>query len=320
MYCHECGTELPSDAKHCTSCGNPVQEAGGVSDEPDDRVERTGAVGVEQRRDRSTGADQKRNEGGSVADRQQTDAGAASSGQRRDTGARSDANRGAPRQTDDRNQTDAAPPNQGRKREQTRQTRTGESNSHSEGLPIVGGLLYGSLSFLASYVAVAGLLIAEAANDGTLESFLESDGGPSVVETIGWVLYSAHNVKIVTPFREGPINLLENTPADAVTIPKIAFYAVPVVVLVAFGVALARRTSFDGRPTGIDSAKTGAALAVGYLACTVVGAKTVFSYDVAADVSATAGSIEPQLGPAVAVMGLAYPVVVGGIGGYLAGD
>lgn len=183
-------------------------------------------------------------------------------------------------------------------------------------LPVVGGLVYGVVSYVVGLVLTVVLALGVITGETPADAYA-IDAGPYGV---GWLFYSVHNVGIVFDFggETETVNFLEQAYAATVdpSIPKIAFYLVPVVVLFVFGLVLALQASYDSVPSGIDGAKAGASIAVGYLAMTILGAVVVFSVSPESAAQAS-GSIQPQLGSAVVLMGVLYPVAAGGLGGYL---
>mgnify|MGYP006280893655 CR=1 FL=1 len=185
-------------------------------------------------------------------------------------------------------------------------------------LPIVGGLVYGVVSYVLGLVLTFVLALGVTGSETPVDVYA-ADAGPYA---IGWLFYSVHNVGIVFDLagETQTMNLIEQAYTAAIDpgIPKIAFYLLPIVVLFVFGLVLARRTSYDGVPTEIDRAKAGASVAIGYLAMTVLGAVAIFS--VSNTSQGATVSIQPQLGSAVIVMGLLYPIVAGGLAGYLVGN
>lgn len=185
-------------------------------------------------------------------------------------------------------------------------------------LPVVGGIGYGVVSYVLGLVLTFVLALGAIGGEVPADTYA-SDAGPY---GLGWLFYSIHNVDIVISVagRTETVNFLEQayaTPVDP-GIPKIAFYLLPLVVLFVAGLLLAIRAPYDSVPSGIDGAKAGASVAVGYLVMTVLGAVVVFS--VSPDSATQSGSIQPQLGSAVIVMGLLYPIAAGGLGGYLAAN
>lgn len=96
--------------------------------------------------------------------------------------------------------------------------------------------------------------------------------------------------------------------ALASTAPAGVYEALPALVLVAAGVLVAFAT-FEPLelPEGIV---IGASITAGYLPMTVVG---IVAFEHAANGVTTA----PALAPAVAIAGLAYPLLCGGIGGFV---
>lgn len=100
----------------------------------------------------------------------------------------------------------------------------------------------------------------------------------------------------------------------SMTVPKLAYLAIPVIGLVLGGRALAKRSASGRRLTAQQGAIAGAAIVLGYATLTVATALTVFT--VAGD-GTDPWQIKPNLESAVMTMGIAYPVILGAIGGLL---
>lgn len=185
-------------------------------------------------------------------------------------------------------------------------------------LPLVQGAVYGAVTYVLNFAVVFGLFAYEM-------SERSADLTTSQVELhqlAGWVFYGGHRVKLESPFDAEAFNYLERvyTNVASTTVPKLAFYAVPVVGLLLAGRALASKVA-GPQAADEDRVKAGATVAVGYAALAIVGAATVFSVDVSTlsfGVAQTGGAIKPKLQSAVIFMGVAYPVIAGGIGGYFA--
>jgi len=173
--------------------------------------------------------------------------------------------------------------------------RTGSESLRGR-LPLHAGATYGGLAWLVGFASVAAALnFLEAENPFPEEWFSRS----------GWVFYNAHYVDVV---REGvSVNVLHDEAAQALdwTIPAAGYTLFVLVLLGAAGYYVAAET---WPPSGSIGAVNGATVAVGYFPLTVLGS-FVFEID--------GGS--PELGTAAIVMGITLPVVVGAIGGFLAG-
>jgi hypothetical protein len=177
-------------------------------------------------------------------------------------------------------------------------------------LPLASGAIMGAVAFLANYLLVTVLYIFEFSNDqGTFT-------GIAPHEYAGWIFYNAHTVKIEdTTGSEGNLLDILYTATQSLAVPKLAYYVVPVLGLVAAGYVLANQTLGATTDPGVDGAKRGALVAIGYAILTAAAATTVFSVS---PPSAT-GSIAPELDGTAALMAVGYPVVLGGLGGFLAG-
>jgi hypothetical protein len=143
---------------------------------------------------------------------------------------------------------------------------------------------------------------------------VESDSTDNLLTGIGWLLYGAHNVpvKISSAFGSGSRNLVQQLVATGQnTIPGVAYYAVPALVLLTVGLVLGSRAA-GGRGAGspLDGFVAGASTTVAYLVLAVLG---TFLFTE----SGAGGSASPDLVLSAAIMGVAYPLVLGGLGGLL---
>lgn len=214
-----------------------------------------------------------------------------------------------------RNRTQRGGEGSGRERRQQSRTDAGQSvatNSITESrgaaeIPFQQGAIVGVGAFVLNYIITFLLLRVEVSSQGGDISQLH--------KYAGWAMYNAHNVKIGTPYGSS-FSWLENVySGGGTTIPKLLYYVLPVLVLGAAGYYVAKNASLGPGPqTAQDAAKAGATIATGYAALAVVGSVAVFTISGDAGQGAT---LKPDLMKTILLMGLAYPAVVGGAGGYL---
>lgn len=174
--------------------------------------------------------------------------------------------------------------------------------------PYLPGAVLGGIAWLLGYV-VTYLLAASDVRETPLQRFFEAvDGEPATYEMVGWIFYNAHFVDTV--FENIPVigswttEFIRN--GDALS-PIL--YLVPVGVLLATGLALARYVGSDDVQTG---AMAGLTAVPGYLLLSVAG---VFLFRV----TIGGASAAPDLLPAIVLAGLVYPAICAGAGGALAG-
>jgi hypothetical protein len=160
-----------------------------------------------------------------------------------------------------------------------------------------------------------------AASDTRL-TFLLVDEAVADTTWAGWLFANAHLVPLTTgnfPFSAGTLvpNILLAAPASR----YLLLFAVPPITLCLAGALVSRHTtrglttispSLDLRLP--NSAVRGTGITMGYLPCVVVGA-VLFS---ATTVDARVEMLAPDLFLSLLVAGLLYPMVFGGLGGWLA--
>ena len=183
-----------------------------------------------------------------------------------------------------------------------------------ERVPVVPAVLAGVAAYALNFALFFVLLIVEFPDRGESAYY-------GVTEFAGWFLYNAHQVEIAetTSSTRGMTSqtsnyLVEAYSSTSTTVPDFLYYLVPMVVLYLAGLAVVRRA----RPTPErwqDGAAVGVPLAGGYAAATLLGALSVFSVDVTNNYGGGSLSIQPELLPALLLMGIAYPVIIGGIAG-----
>lgn len=176
------------------------------------------------------------------------------------------------------------------------------------GQSIVSGFLAGIGAWIAGYVVMY-LAIASEVRESPLHQMIEFlQGEPATYETVGWVFYNAHFVPTI--FRNVPL-------AGTRTVTYIGdgnefsplLYLIPIVALVATGIVIAWYHQAES-PT--DGAVAGLSVAPAYFLLSVIG---VFVFTVT--VGEAQGS--PELLPAIALAGVAYPIVLGATGGAIGG-
>jgi hypothetical protein len=185
-------------------------------------------------------------------------------------------------------------------------TMTRRSNgSLLDRVPFVQSVVAGFVAWLATFFAIAIMVVAGEDTD-------------DVVGYAGNIVYNAHFVDSKVK-RSTPVGSTSDTYqliAEGVTdLPELAYYAVPILVLAAVGVGLARAIGTRDPSVG---AIAGALTAVGYAVLTVAGTY-VFELSEPMTVGGQqfgTATATPTLGPMTGlVMGLLYPIVFGAIGG-----
>lgn len=161
------------------------------------------------------------------------------------------------------------------------------------------GLGAGVVGYLAVYLAAAGTIRNSAAF-----GFLEAFGSDlSVWKVVGWLFLNVHGVATVVPGLFGStssVNLVQNTSAFSPLL-----YAVPVVCLLAAGVAAA---VLAGAASPAEGAFAGATVAFGYFVVAAVG---LFAF------TASFGEnvVRPDPVTTVLLAGLVAPAALGAVGG-----
>jgi hypothetical protein len=178
----------------------------------------------------------------------------------------------------------------------------------------------GVVAYVVGLLSMFGLTLFEFSDDTDI--VLTSVSG---LEFSGWLLYNAHTVSIelVSGIQQRSFNYLEQMYVSGVvtqgslTVPKLVYYLVPILVLFVGGFVVARRhRSREGGVSTTEGVLAGGSLAVGYTAMAALGAVTVFS--ITEGSGGAAQTAAPPLVDAALVMGVGVPLVVGGVAGYLA--
>lgn len=176
------------------------------------------------------------------------------------------------------------------------------TNELLDRVPIVQSAIAGLAAYVMSFALVA-LVVAG------------MEDGDDLVGAAGNILYGAHFVDAEYTISAGgqsqseTNNFIQEASLEA---PEFLYQIIPIVVLLLVGIALVR---YLGLSDETDAAIAGAATAVGYVALTVVG---TFVFELSDTQMGITAEVVPELGLAtVLLMGIVYPVVFGGIGGFV---
>jgi hypothetical protein len=180
---------------------------------------------------------------------------------------------------------------------------TADESRRSTASTAAAGAVAGGGAYLLGYASTY-LLASAPVRESLARTLVEFvTGEPATWKMVGWVFYSAHFVETVIPGLFGSSRTVDLV--DALDAVPALLYLLPPVVLVAAGAVLAR---WAGASDIRDGATTGVAVAAGYFPLAAGGA-SLFVVVVGDAV------VRPDLIPAAAVAGVAYPVVFGGLGG-----
>jgi hypothetical protein len=175
---------------------------------------------------------------------------------------------------------------------------------------IIGGIVYGAVAFVTTFLVTAILVFTELEGEA---NNLGLYAGDNILALFGWFFYNAHTVSITSSTSSDAVNILETayqSAGSAATVPKLAYYILPVSVLFLLGYVLADRAS-PSDATPIEGAVGGASIALGYGVIAFLAGSSVFTITEAGE------SAGPQTGSIIMMMGLLYPVVISGAAGYL---
>jgi hypothetical protein len=165
-----------------------------------------------------------------------------------------------------------------------------------------GGLGAYVLGYLVTYLTAAGPI-----RESFAQRLLEFvTGEPGTWKMVGWVFYNAHLVKtyVPGPFGTDAVDLIAQS--DALSA---GLYLLPVVLLAVAGAVAALASDAESPKRG---AVAGGATVLAYFPLCVAGA---FLFGIQLGDSTAA----PSLVTAALLAGLVYPVVLGGVGGAVAG-
>lgn len=164
-------------------------------------------------------------------------------------------------------------------------------------LPLASGARFGAVAWAIGLVVVTLLVNVVELDDGFEDNW---------VEFSAWIFYNAHYVDVTG---DGlTVNYLQDDIASFIdwTIPAFGYTLLVLAIIAVAGYVLASNLSV---PDGTTGAKAGATVVVGYLPLAVVGS-FLFEDD--------GGS--PELATSIFLMGIVFPVALGALGGYIAGE
>lgn len=181
------------------------------------------------------------------------------------------------------------------------------TDSVRDRVPLGAGALAGAAVYAIGYFLTY-LLHSGDLRDSPLNGVSELAGGGDItLQLVGWLFYNAHFVPTAVDlplFGSGSVNFIAEADAFSAVL-----YAVPPLLLVGAGLAVARR---HGTSADIgDTALAGASVVIGYLPLALLG---IAAFGVS--LGSSTGGPDPVL--AVGLAGLVYPVAFGAIGAVVA--
>jgi hypothetical protein len=192
--------------------------------------------------------------------------------------------------------------------------RTGSQSTGVGGIPIKEGLVFGVISYLVGYVITYVLFQVDSDLEAGQTLGETSSGG---FEAVGWLFYNSHfvDVKIVAGAAGASGSQTRSILSEGATsIPSLVYYLVPIAALLLGGSLLGQRIQATSTE---DALIAGATLVAGYLPLTVLG---TFLFEASAEqeiLGQTASySVSPDFVPALLIMGIAFPVILGAVGSY----
>lgn len=187
-----------------------------------------------------------------------------------------------------------------------------QGNQRTDGVDVssfrpIGGLIYGVIAAVLSAVGVLGLFFMRVASKNP---DFPNWSDEATAKFIAWTFYNAHTVPVEQTVRgasaDQTINLLKLYPVG----DTLLFHAIPAVLLFLAGYSVAARVR--GKLDAVNGAVAGASVLVGYGLVAVAG---VFFLKV----TQGGATIQPSLTETVTFMVAAYPIIFGGLGGFIRG-
>jgi len=183
-----------------------------------------------------------------------------------------------------------------------------------ERLPVTTGAVIGVVAHFGGLIATFLLLLA----DPKFEFGISRAEQVSTVDEVGWLFFSAHFARIerrasfsdVGGAGTERVNLLAETAAG---FPDPVFYAVPIALLIVGGFVVSMGELWESSTKAHVLA--GATVAAGYFPLAAIG---VVLFETQVGVGDAAFTQSPELSSTLLLVGLAYPLCFGGLGGLLA--
>ncbi len=174
-------------------------------------------------------------------------------------------------------------------------------------LPWVSGAVQGASYFFVSLITISLVVFVDfiliSSGGGGGPGGVSGGSGQVLLYALGWLFYSAHFVDL-SAGALGTQNLVELL--GLAGLPSYVYYLLPPVFLFLAGRSIARSTGHAGMRDEELAARGATALA-GYLPAAVLGSVVL-----------TRNGVGPELSTTVLLMGVGYPLVFGGLGGFLA--
>lgn len=189
----------------------------------------------------------------------------------------------------------------------------GERGGMAGAVPVRAGAVAGGIAFAAGYVLTLVTVL--------LDGLLAGDGGggetaemaTQFLEFVGTVFFDAHyvDVQLASDALTGTTDVVSELD---LLFPVGVYYAIPAGLLLGAGFLVAGRHT-DGPESPRTAALTGASIVVAYLPLVAVGS-TLFVVD--GSISGYEFTLAPNVRLSVLRAGIAYPVVLGAVGGLVA--
>ncbi len=185
-------------------------------------------------------------------------------------------------------------------------------NRGMDGPPVKEGAIFGVASFIVGYIVTL-IVVAVGESDELSDN---------LVEAAGWLYYNAQfaNLQVTAQAAGGTRtstfnyltdSMLFSESVNSVSVPAVVYHLIPIVVLVAAGVAVA---NYVGAREMSNGAIAGATLALGTVLPALLGTVLLSVENAAFGFTLTQS---PALVPGVLLVGLLYPAVFGAIGGVI---
>lgn len=177
--------------------------------------------------------------------------------------------------------------------------------------------MVGVAAAVLAFGLTVAVTIAEPGSDDGGGTDVELEEDPGWVDAYGWLFFSTHFVEVeasVTADTGQQASQTFDLVEEETDLPAIIYRLIPVLSLTAVGYLFAR-FSLDDQARPSDGIRAGGLLTAGYLPAVVAGL-LLFAHRTGYVGGVVSYSV-PFL-PGLAIAGIVYPVVFGGLGGYLA--
>jgi hypothetical protein len=183
---------------------------------------------------------------------------------------------------------------------------------HYGSIPLRLGFVSGIVAFVAGYAVTWVQKSDQAASELGQLSQLGIDSAPEAWQGVGWVFMVMHNATVEMSGSAAGRSISETLGSGL--LQEQWLLLVPVFALVGAGYYVASNGDI-GRTSG---AKAGASIVTGYFVCVVALAfLSTWTLSTTLYGQSLSFSVGPNLGEAIGIAGLGYPVVLGAIGGAL---